>query len=141
MNKKDTTTGKKRGRKAADRAKRPAYTRLTAEDVADVVYAASRYVGGHAAESLDDYELERFDDAPGTWFVNVWVGAKIEAEVIGAALRESCAAYGRFFDVSSRYGEFDEEAEGRHAGRRLVYFFVAAADNPYVGGAAEGGAR
>lgn len=115
---------------AKGKAKKPAYTRLAVEDVADVVTLASRYVGGYAYESLADFELERHEDAPGTWFVNVWVGAKIEAEVIGAALRESCAAAGYGFDVSAQYGDFDVEASGRHEGKRLVYFFIAAGDFP-----------
>lgn len=131
MNKKNTKKNanvKKNADKA--RAKKPAYTRLTVEDVADVVTLASRYVGGYAYESLADFEVEPCEEAAGTWFLNVWVGAKIEAEVIEAALRESCAAAGHNFDVSAKYGDFDMEESGRHEGKRMVYFYIAAGDFP-----------
>lgn len=112
-------------------AKQSKYYHLRYADILEDVREAREDVTTYpASEALDAAEIEEHEDFAGTWFVNVWVANKTQAKEVTRALRKSCANVGHGFDTCAKWGEFEREKHGPHAGRFLVYFYIFDRDFP-----------
>lgn len=111
-------------------AKKFKYNRLTSANIVEDVNEALFDLTGPALKALADFEIEEHEDFAGTFFVNVYVENKTQSSKVTRALRKACTNGGHNFEVCAKFGEFDTEENGAHAGRCLVYFYVTDYDFP-----------
>ena len=102
------------------------YTRLDVEYVAEIVTDAARIIYDRALadEITDEFEVEEYEEAPGTYFIQyaarTWRdAADFNAAIIGAAFES-----GYFAEPSVKW---EDEIDCEN-GRRIVSVFVADAD-------------
>ena len=103
------------------------YTRLDCEDVGEIVTDATRYLvndANLAAEISDTFEVEEYDEAAGTFFIEYDAKTWRDAATFNAAIIGQAFAGGYFAEPSAKW-EDELEADD---GRRHVSVFVAAAD-------------
>ena len=124
MSKKTTNkkTAKKRGKKRA-----PKYTRLTTEEIGELVADATTNLIPDAALDADiceAFEVEEYEDAAGTFFIEYEAKTWRDAAAFNAAMIGQAFASGYFAEASARW----EDDLAGDDGRRRVSVFVAAAD-------------
>ena len=130
MNKKTTNkkttnkkTSKKRGKKRA-----PKYTRLTIENIGDIISDATANLihDKNLATEIDEtFEVEESEESPGTYFVEYEAKTWRDAVAFKAAIIGQAFAFGYYADASA---EWEHELVGMDKKRRHVSVFVAAAD-------------
>ena len=108
-------------------ARKPEYTRLTCEDVAEIVARATEYLVNDtdlANHITDTFEVEEYEEADGTFFVQYDAKTWRDAAAFTAALIGQAFALGRYAEPSAK---LEDGLEGDDK-RRLVSVFIAAAD-------------
>ena len=118
---------KKRAKKNTKKPAAPKYTRLTCEDVAEIVARATEYLVNDtdlANHITDTFEVEEYEEADGTFFVQYDAKTWRDAAAFTAALIGQAFALGRYAEPSAKW---EDGLEGDDK-RRLVSVFVAAAD-------------
>lgn len=124
MSKKTTKkTTKETAKKAA-----PKYTRLTTEEIGEIVATATTNLVPYTdldADIRERYEVEEYEDAAGTFFF-IEYEAKTwrDAATFTAAMIGQAFAFGYFAEASAKW---EDNLKGDD-GRRLVSVFVADAD-------------
>ena len=123
MSKKNTKkTTKKTAKKNA-----PKYTRLTIENIGDIISDATANLihDTKLATEIDEtFEVEESEESPGTYFIQYEAKTWRDAAAFNAAIIGQAFAAGYFADLSARW---EDELTGDN-GRRLVSVFVAAAN-------------
>jgi len=123
MSKKNTKkTTKKTAKKNA-----PKYTRLTIENIGDIISDATANLihDTKLATEIDEtFEVEESEESPGTYFIQYEAKTWRDAAAFNAAIIGQAFAAGYFADPSARW---EDELTGDN-GRRLVSVFVAAAN-------------
>jgi hypothetical protein len=103
------------------------YTRLDCEDMGEIVADATRYLvsdANLAAEISDTFEVEEYEDADGTFFIEYDAKTWRDAAAFNAAIIGQAFAFGYFAEPSTKW----EDELKVDDGRRHVSVFVAAAD-------------
>lgn len=103
------------------------YTRLDCEDIGEIVADATRYLvsdANLAAEISETFEVEEYEDAAGTFFIEYDAKTWRDAATFNAAIIGQAFAFGYFAEPSAKW----EDELKADDGRRHVSVFVAAAD-------------
>ena len=123
MKTKNNTAAKKSAKKTAA----PKYTRLDCEDVAEIVTNATDDLVANP-ELADDiserFEVEEYDEAAGTFFIQYDARTWRDAAAFNAAIIGAAFAAGYYAEPSAKW---EHGLDGEN-GCRLVSVFVAAAD-------------
>lgn len=115
-------TTKKTAKKAA-----PKYTRLTTEEIGEIVATATTNLVPYTdldADIRERYEVEEYEDAAGTFFIEYEAKTWRDAAAFNAAMIGQAFASGYFAEASARW----EDDLAGDDGRRRVSVFVAAAN-------------
>lgn len=102
------------------------YTRLDVGHVAEIVTDAARFIYDRALadEIADEFEVEEYEEAPGTYFIQYAARTWRDAAAFNAAIIGAAFASGYFAEPSAKW----EDELDRENGCRLVSVFVADAD-------------
>ena len=102
------------------------YTRLDVGYVAEIVTDAANIIYDRALadEISDECEVEEYEDAPGTYFIQYAARTWRDAAAFNAAIIGAAFASGYFAEPSAKW----EDELKADDGRRHVSVFVAAAD-------------
>lgn len=129
-NKERTTTMKTKTTKKNTKATKktaPKYTRLTVENIGEIIAEATTELVSDAylADDISDtFEIEEYDEAAGTYFIIYAAEDERAARIFNAAIIGTASVMGYFAEPSERW-EDEHDADN---GRRAVSVFVAAAD-------------
>jgi len=120
-----TKTTKKTTKAAKKTA--PKYTRLTVENIGDIISDATAELVSdtYLADDISDtFEVEEYDEAAGTYFIIYAAEDERAARIFNAAIIGMASVMGYFAEPSERW----EDEHDTDDGRRTVSVFVCAAD-------------
>ena len=103
------------------------YTRLDCEDMGEIVADATENLvrDSYLADDISDtFEVEEYEDADGTFFIDYDAKTWRDAAAFTAAIIGQAFAFGYFAEPSAKW----EDELKADDGRRHVSVFVAAAD-------------
>ena len=127
MKTKKNTAAKKSAKKTTKKTAAPKYTRLDCEDVAEIVTNATDDLIANT-ELADDiaerFEVEEYDEAAGTFFIQYDARTWRDAAAFNAAIIGAAFAAGYYAEPSAKW---EHGLDGEN-GCRLVSVFVTAAD-------------
>lgn len=114
----------KKNTKAAKKTE-PKYTRLTVENIGEIVAEATTELVSdtYLADDISDtFEIEEYDEAAGTYFITYAAEDERAARIFNAAIIGTASVMGYFAEPSERW-EDEHDADN---GRRAVSVFVCA---------------
>ena len=115
-------------KRAANTRKPKKYTALTFEDVGEIMAEATGAAVRDCALSadiVDHFEVEEYEEARGTFFVQYYARTWRDAVAFSAAVIGQAFALGYFAEPSATWRDELQADDGK---RRLVSVFVTAAD-------------
>ena len=127
MKTKKNTADKKSAKKATKKTAAPTYTRLTCEQIGNIVaYATADLIHDRvlADDIADTFEVEEYEEADGTFFIQYEAKTWRDAATFSAVMIGQAFALGYFAEPSAKW---EDGLDGEN-GCRLVSVFVAAAD-------------
>lgn len=127
MKTKKNTAAKKSAKKTTKKTAAPKYTRLDCEDVGEIIANATDDLIANpelADDIAEKFEVEEYDEAAGTFFIQYDAMTWRDAAAFNAAIIGAAFAAGYYAEPSAKW---EHGLDGEN-GCRLVSVFVAAAD-------------
>ena len=127
MKTKKNTAAKKIAKKTTKKTAEPKYTLLDCEDIGEIVADATANLVANpelADDITERFEVEEYEEAAGTFFVQYDARTWRDAAAFNAAIIGQAFAAGRYAEPSAKW----EDGLDSENGCRLVSVFVAAAN-------------